>query len=173
MEPSKTGAPASPGEGRSAVWLAAYVYGVIVTLVSVVGLAVEHDPNGLSDAGIIIVGDIAIWLAHAISQLVGNQAERQRPVTMADLGSQLANSWPIVAAAIPASLVMILAGLGLWSNETGLKIATVLGVFALAVTGVLAARFSERTPLRRVGFVLIITVVGVLIVALEVWVHHL
>jgi hypothetical protein len=160
-------------ENRTAVWLASFVYGVIVTLVTIVGLAVEHAPNGLSDAGVIIVGDIAIWMAHAISQLVGHQAQRQQPVGLGDVVRQLGNSWPIVAAAVPAAVVMGAAGAGLWSNETGLKLAAALGVVALAVTGVLSARLSERTLVRQVLYVVGITVVGILIVSLEVWVHHI
>ena len=46
-------------------------------------------------------------------------------------------------------------------------------MLALAVTGILSARLSERTLLRQVLYVVGITVVGVLIVSLEVWVHHI
>jgi hypothetical protein len=168
--PAGTG---SPGESRLGAWAASFIYGVIVTLVTVVGLAVENAPNGLDDAGIIIVGDIAIWLAHTISQLVGHQTQQKRPVTVVDVGHQLLNSWPIVAAAIPAAASMALAGLGLWSDETGLKVATALGILALATVGVLTARISERTLVRRILYVSFITMIGIFIVVLEVSVHHL
>ena len=52
------------------VWLADYVYGTISTLIAVAGLTFETHPEALTTAGVIVVGAVAIWLAHALSRLV-------------------------------------------------------------------------------------------------------
>ncbi len=47
-------------------WLADYVYGTISTLVAIAGLTFENTPGALTTAGVVIVGAVAIWLAHAL-----------------------------------------------------------------------------------------------------------
>jgi len=82
-------------------------------------------------------------------------------------------SWSIVTAAIPATVIFILAGAHLWSIHTAFALADIVGVLALAVVGVGTAGGSDRSLLRRVGYVCGIVLVGVAIVLLEAGVHLL
>ena len=52
------------------LWLADYVYGTISTLVAIAGLTFETNPGALTTAGVVVVGAVAIWLAHTLSRLV-------------------------------------------------------------------------------------------------------
>jgi hypothetical protein len=58
------------GHDHSVTWLAAYVYGTTSTLVVIAGLTFETNPGALTTAGVVVVGAVAIWLAHGLSQLV-------------------------------------------------------------------------------------------------------
>jgi len=58
------------GHDQSVAWLADYVYGTIATLVAIAGLTFETNPGALTTAGVVVVGAVAIWLAHALSQLI-------------------------------------------------------------------------------------------------------
>ncbi len=55
-------------------WLADYVSGTISTLVAIAGLSFDSHPGELVTAGVVIVGAIAIWMAHTLSRLVSKRS---------------------------------------------------------------------------------------------------
>jgi len=87
--------------------------------------------------------------------------------------AELRDSWAIVTAALPATVVFILAGLHVWSMHTAFVLADVVGVLALAVVGIGTAGGRERPLFRRIAYVVGIVLVGVAIVLLEASVHLL
>ncbi len=158
---------------RSVEWLADYVYGTISTLVAISGLTFEINPGALTTAGVVVVGAVAIWLAHALSQLVTVRAWRELQLTSADVSSELRGSWPIVSAAIPATIIFILAGAHLFKVKTAFTVAEIVGVLALAVVGIGTAGGRSRPLGRRILYIGSLVSVGVLIVLLELAVHQL
>ena len=154
-------------------WLADYVYGTISTLVAIAGLTFETNPGALTTAGVVVVGALAIWFAHTLSRLVTMRSWRQLTLTRADVRAVLLSSWSIAAAAIPATVVFTLAGLGLFEVRTAFIVAEVVGVLALAVVGIGTVGGSERRAGRRVLYVVGLVAVGVMIVLLESVVHLL
>ncbi len=163
-------APEHPGTVH---WLADYVYGTIATLVAVAGLTFESHPGELTTAGVVIVGAVAIWFAHTLSRLVTKRSWKHLEVHRSDVLGELRGSWSIVTAAIPATLVFVLAGAHVWSIRAAFAIAEGIGVLALAVVGIGTVGGRERSLLRRIGYVLGLVGVGALIVALEAGVHLL
>lgn len=153
------------------VWLADYVYGTISTLVAIAGLTFEHNPGAITTAGVVVVGAVAIWLAHALSQLVIRRSWRNLELRPIDVGRELRGSWTIVTAAIPASLIFVLAGVGLFSVRAAFALADIVGVLALAVVGFGTAGGPGRPLGRRVLYIVGLVLVGVLIVLLELLVH--
>ena len=163
-----------PGEHPAAVhWLADYIYGTIATLVAIAGLTFESNPGELSTAGVVIVGAIAIWFAHTLSRLVSIRSTGHRELGVSDVLAELRSSWSIVTAAIPATVVFILAALHLWTMGVAFVIAEGVGVAALAVVGIGTAGGRDRPLLRRIGYVAAVVGVGVAIVLLEAGVHLL
>ena len=158
---------------RSVHWLADYVYGTISTLVAVAGLTFETHPQALTTAGVIVVGAVAIWLAHTLSRVVVKPSWRELRVGWADLRAELEGSWPIVSAALPAVLIFALAGLGIWSVHVAFVLTDVIGVLALAVVGVGTAGSRGGFTLRRTLYVTALVAVGAAIVILESLVHLL
>src|ERR1019366_10454457 len=114
---------------------------------------------------------VAIWLAHALSQLVTVRAWRELQLTPADVRSELRGSWPIVSAAIPATVIFILAGAHLWSMRTAFALAEGVGVLALAAVGIGTVGGADRSLFRRVLYVVGLVSVGITIVLLELAVH--
>lgn len=162
------------GGERASNWLADYVYGTIATLVAILGLSFEPHPDALSAGAVIIIGAIAIWLAHGLSQVMAER--RRRPamtIPLRDVAAEFASSWAIVSAAVPATIVMLLAEVGVYSTTTGLRVAQIVGVLALATVGIVTAGGPQRSVYRRVGYVTLVTGVGVLIVLLESAAHSL
>jgi hypothetical protein len=163
----------TPDHERSVHWLSSYVYGTISTLVAIAGLTFETNPGALTTAGVVVVGAVAIWFAHALSQLVVLPSWQNMELKMADVKVELRNSWSILYAAIPATFVFILAGVHLFEVKTAFVVAEVVGVLALAVVGFGTAGDRHRPLGRRLLYVGGLVSVGVLIVVLESVVHLL
>jgi hypothetical protein len=173
-QPPVAGSTHPGAEHPAAVhWLSDYVYGTIATLVAIAGLTFETNPGELSTAGVVIVGAVAIWFAHTLSRLVSLRSQGHLELTTQDVLAELRSSWSIVTAAIPATLVFILAALHLWSVHTAFVIADCVGVAALAIVGIGTAGGRDRALLRRIRYVIALVLVGVAIVLLEAAVHLL
>jgi len=165
--------PGPPQHPGAVHWLADYVYGTIATLVAIAGLTFESNPGELTTAGVVIVGAVAIWMAHTLSRLVSKRSQGHLQLTAADVLGEARNSWSIVTAAIPATVIFVLAGAHLWSIHTAFVLADIVGVLALAVVGVGTAGGSDRPLPRRISYVVAVVMVGVAIVLLEAGVHLL
>jgi hypothetical protein len=178
--PDEIGPNLPEGPGRSSEggkpsvhWLADYVYGTISTLVAIAGLTFETNPGALTTAGVVVVGALAIWFAHALSRIVTMQSWQQLVLRRTDVTNQLRGSWSIVAAALPATVVFILAGLHLWRVKTAFTVAEVVGVLALAIVAIGTTGARGFSAWRRTLYVVAMVAVGVMIVLLELLVHLL
>jgi hypothetical protein len=171
-EPDRSGSEGDPHD-PSVRWLAGYVYGTIATMVAIAGLTFENTPAALTSAGVVIVGAVAIWFAHALSALVTMHSWRRLELTRAEVFHELRGSWSIVSAAIPATIIFILADDKVWSVKHAFAIADVVGVLALAVVGIGTAGSPDLPVGRRIFYILALVLVGVLIVVLESLVHLL
>ena len=154
-------------------WLSDYVYGTIATLVAIAGLTFETNPGELTTASVVIIGAFAIWLAHILSRLVSKRSAGHVGLRVADVVAEARGSWSIMTAAIPATVIFVLAGAHLWSMHTAFVLADVVGVAALAVVGIGTAGGSDRPLSRRIAYVSSLVVVGIAIVLLEAGVHLL
>jgi hypothetical protein len=158
---------------RSVVWLADYVYGTISTLVAIAGLTYENKPEALINAGLVVAAAVAIWLAHGASRLVILRTWQNLELHGSDLRRVLQGSWTIVVAAVPGTLVFVLAGLHVWTVRTAFVVAEIVGVLALAVVGYGTTGGQGRLRGRRLVYIGGLVMVGVLIVLLELLVHLL
>jgi hypothetical protein len=150
-----------------------YIYGTISTLVAIAGLTWEPHPEALTTAGVVVVGAVAIWLAHALSRLVTLDRWHTMSLRRSDVTAQLRGSWPIVSAALPATAIFVMAGLHLWTVSTAFALAEVVGVLALAVVAFGTTSGTDRRPVRRIVHIAGLVAVGVTIVLLELLVHQL
>jgi hypothetical protein len=173
--------PPGPATGRDDVArdgpavhpLANYVYGTISTLVAIAGLTFESNPGALTTAGVVVVGAVAIWLAHSLSHVVTTSSWQQLELKARDVVYQLRTSLAIVSAALPATIVFVLAGVHLFEVRTAFVVADVVGVLALAVVGIGTTGGKGLSIVRRFVYVAGLVLVGVTIVLLEAAVHLL
>jgi hypothetical protein len=172
-DPSARAHGSGHSHDRSVAGLADYVYGTISTLVAISGLTFEKNPGDLTTAGVVVVGAVAIWLAHGFSQLVIVRPWQRLELRWMHLWDELSASWTIVAAAIPATLIFVLSGAGLWTVRTAFALAEIVGVLALAVVGFGTAGRGTGLSWKRLAYVGSLVLVGVFIVLLELLVHKL
>lgn len=162
-----------PGRDGPVHWLGDYVYGTISTLVAIAGLTFETNPGELTTAGVVVVGAVAIWLAHALSRLVILDSWQRLGLKTGDVIDDLRSSWSILAAALPATVIFALAGLHVWSVKAAFTIAEAVGVLGLAVVGVGTTGGSDQPWARRLLYVVGLVGVGVVIVLFELLIHLL
>jgi hypothetical protein len=166
-EPDKAGRSSS----RAVEWYREYVYGTIATLVAIGALTFDRRPDQLTADAVIVVGAVAIWLAHTLSHLVADWALQEAPFSTGTVVARLRQSWPILAAALPAVAVLALSWSVDWTALSGLWIAEGVGVAALAVVGVLTAGDRRRSLTVRVAYVVALVTTGLVIVGLELLAH--
>jgi hypothetical protein len=153
------------GEG-----VAEFIYGTVTGMVAVGGIQAGHDVSWLGAAEIIVLGAVAIWIAHAYSELVAHRVSAGRKLRTHDLLSVLGASWPIVFAGALLAVPLFGVALRLCSVDAALVASNGLGVAVLALVGFVAER-SEDWP-RRVMLAVLSAGLGLAVVAVELVVHH-
>jgi hypothetical protein len=149
-----------------------FVYGTITTLVVIVAMNGKQVPSA-RNAGVVVLGTaLATWLAHTFSSIIGAHVREQRPTTRAEIAAAFRRSWRVVTAALPATVLLIMAGRGWMSVSTALYIGDILAVAALILVAIIAARRSGFNTAGTVLYALGATSIGLCITAIEVVIHH-
>jgi hypothetical protein len=177
--PADAKAPVTESRDRSVERAQAFIYGTITTLVAMAGLELVGEPTVGAVAAIVVASAVATWLAHSYATLIGRGLIASGATVQSNLrtvagswGSAMHASAPILYAAIPALVGFALAAVGVWSLTTAIWIGNLAGIVVMGATSVAAARARHAAPLAQVLSVVVTTVLGLLIVAVEYAVHH-
>jgi hypothetical protein len=170
---SGSGTPSSPVSAQVSDRIGGYVYGTIGVLVALGSLGAEPENLRAPVAALVVfVGAVAIWLAHAFSQLLAGRIRHGHRLGAGRPVRELRSSWPIVSAALPSTVFICIGWAGLWSVSTSLRGSTILAVFALGLAGVVTARFSGDRGAAAAVDVAAAACLGIVIALLELAVHH-
>ena len=164
------GPDASASAHERAEWVEEFIYGTIVALIAMAGF----DTSGgqpVAAGAIIVVGAAATWVAHAYASLLGHRLAHGRPVTLDEVLRALRGAWPIMVAAVPATLAAAGASVGWWSLQSAIRVADLVGILVLAVAGFAAARVTHAGPAGVIAWTLATAGLGVAIILVEVAVH--
>jgi hypothetical protein len=149
-----------------------FVYGTITVLVVISALNGKQVPSA-RNAGVVVLGTaLATWLAHAFSSIIGAHVREQRPTSRGEVALAFRRSWRVVTAALPATVLLVLAGRGWISVSTALYTATALAILALIGVAIVAARRSGFSATGTALYALVATSIGLCIAAIEVLIHH-
>lgn len=169
-----TPASTTDHDAHVAADLQEFVYGTLTVLVAIGGLSGTSEAPLPRNAIAVIVGvAFATTLAHAFSALIAVHVRERRTVRRDEFRSEVGHSWRIVTATVPSVVLFVLAAMGVMSSRTAMRLSTALAVGAMIAVGVIAARRSQSSWFGTVLFVAVATMIGMLIVAIEVFVHHL
>jgi hypothetical protein len=157
----------------------AFIYGTITTLVAMAGLELVGAPSTGAVAAIVVASAVATWLAHSYATLIGRGLIAPGATAGSNLRAVAGTWWsamhasaPILYAALPALAAFALAALGVWSLTTAIWVGNLAGIAIMGVTSVAAARAHHATLLAQVLSVVVTTLLGLVIVAVEYAVHH-
>jgi hypothetical protein len=168
------GAPRSPasrrrqGDGAVADRVAGAIYGQILVTAIVASLSEEES---ISASDILVgvgVAMVVFWLAHVYARAVAMRLKRTEPLTVQEVASIAGEEWPIVQAAIPAVVFLVLGWAGVVSRDAAIDLAIAAGVVALAGWGFVIARRSGLSVLGTAGAVALNGGFGLAIVGLKV-----
>ena len=151
--------------------LASALYGIVLST-AVAGAYSESEELSNSDIAIgVLVTALVFWLAHVYVGVLARLALRDEQVDWAATRNELIEEVPIVAGALPVAGMLLLAPLGVLSDQGAETAAIATGIGLLTLGGVTAG-LRRRLPL--LGVVLIALAssgLGFLIVGLKALVH--
>jgi hypothetical protein len=148
-----------------------FIYGTIATLIAIAAFdTLGAEP--LAAGAIVAVSAIATWWAHAYSTVLAARLETEEQITWAEVRAALREAWPIVTAAVPATLLAIGATQGYWSLRAAVVAADIVGIVIMALAGLAAARTAHVGRTATVVWIVVAAGIGAVIVIVESAVHH-
>jgi hypothetical protein len=149
--------------------LAGSLYGIVLVTSVLVTFAGTDEVRYII-AGAIITA-VVFALAHAWAHALARSRAERAPIDGLALLHSLRQEWTIVEAAFPATIVLALAGLGVYSPATGLWIAVLVNVALMFVWGAGVRRLAGGTALQTAGAGLASASLGFVLVVLKIIVH--
>lgn len=152
--------------------LGGFIYGTIVVLAVIVGgaRAYEHDAGHI--AILVLATVVAFWLAHVYSHALADSLANNQRISFDELRRIARREGSIVEAAVPPLAALLAGALGIIATQTAVWIAFGLGLGVLAFEGVVVARLERLGPLGTLAVVAGNLSLGVLLVALKIFVGH-
>jgi len=150
--------------------LASAIYGEIL-LLSVLAAVGAHDVAPATVLATVVSSQLVFWLAHAYAETIGRTVHSEDGIGRDGIGRVMAHDWPIVQAAGPAIVLMVLAMIDVLETNTGVDVAIGLGVLSLFAWGFAAARRSRDTLGAQLLAGALSGAFGLVIVALKIAIH--
>ncbi len=148
----------------------AAVYGTILTL-SLVAVSSEYQGQPLRIAGSVLATQFIFYIAHVYAGQLGIRLETRHPVSRAQLRGVAREEWPLLAAAGPPCLALLLGGLAVVSDDLAVDLALGVGVTTLVLYGVRLGRAEQRTWPGVAMTAAVNGALGLVIVFLKIVVH--
>ena len=119
----------------------------------------------------VLVTTVVFELAHAWANALAESGAARRHLDTHTLGRSIRHEASIVEAALPATLVLLLAAVGLYSTGTALWVAALLNLGLLFTWGVGLGQLAGGTSLQALVAGLGSASLGLVLIALKVLVH--
>jgi hypothetical protein len=150
---------------------ASAIYGEIL-LLAVLAAVGEHDAAAGTVLVTVVSSQLVFWLAHAYSETIGGQlhSDEQR-FDRDSVGRVMEHEWPIMQAAGPAVILMVLAMLDVLETNTAIDVAIGIGVLSLFGWGFAAGRRSRDTLRGQLLAGALSGALGLVIVGLKIAIH--
>ena len=155
---------------RLAERLSAASYGTILVLVSLALIDANDVSSGLGWELVTGVG-AATWIAHLYAELVGDQLRHDSALHRADIGRAAMDGLPILLAAVPPAVMLLLGRLGVLDEHVALWAALVVAVVQLVGIGAYVGSVHVRGP-NALVFAAATAALGIGVVTLKLVLGH-
>jgi hypothetical protein len=157
------------GEEDSVENLARGIYGTILSTALITAYSEDPGSDPLQVAVAVAVTTIVFWIAHAYADALARSAGDVSGLARAK--AELVREWPIVLGALPPLLPLLLAPVGVLSDDGSESVAIATGIGVLAGWGMVIAWRRGRGWLRVIGAAVASATFGLIVVALKAIVH--
>jgi hypothetical protein len=151
--------------------LSGSVYGTILASSIVAALSYKERGNAWVMIGALVATELVFALAHAVSTLFSGGRVHGRLPAAADVRGALRYEWPVLQAAWPAMILLLLAGVGLLGLDTAVNLALVANASILFVWGFALARLQGLVAHAAVAVGALSSGLGVALVMLKLALH--
>ena len=157
---------------RTGERIAGLVYGTIVVMSVIAASAegLERDPARI--AGLVVSTNVVFWLAHVYAHAVEQSVVTGGRLTGRGLKEVAVHEASILTAAVLPTGALLLGVLGLVADSRAIWLALIAGMAALAGQGLALARIEKLSLFGTATLVLANILLGLAIVALEVFISH-
>ncbi len=126
--------------GQIATGMAESIYGTLLVMTVVVGVAVSPNPSELRGAVAVMLTAGVFWLAHLYAHWLESRLELRRRSTWPEVRQLAAAEWPLVTSGVPPAAALAVCALLGADVELSFWVALWVGVVALFGWGVRWAR---------------------------------
>jgi hypothetical protein len=148
---------------------AAAIYGALL-VTSLVAVQWRHDSSLDAIALSLAISVVVFWLAHVWSRIVNLRV--RGPISLRDARHIAWEEVPMLAAAIPPALVLVLARLPGTSTDVVIAAALVVCIAELFVWGLVVGRAAHSSWWLAIRVAIVDSLLGIAIVGLKVAVIH-
>ncbi|MDQ8047242.1 MAG: hypothetical protein AAGC46_07210 [Solirubrobacteraceae bacterium] len=148
------------------------IYGEILVLSVLAAFGEGHAAAGVV-LGTVLASQLVFWLAHAYAETIEAQLNAGRDgIGWRGVLHVMEHEWPLVQAAGPTALFMLLSIAGVWSVDTAVDLSVAVAVIELFGWGAGAAHRRGRALLPQVVAGALSGALGLGIVALKLLINH-
>lgn len=162
--------PERPEATRIGRNMQAAVYGTILAL-SLLAVSSEYQQDPLRIVGSVLVTQFIFYIAHVYAGQLGIRLETGRPLARGELRRVAIEEWPLLAAAGPPCVALLIGGLTPLNDRVWTNLALWVGVGTLVLYGIRLGRAEKRTFAGVVMTAAVNGALGLIIVALKIVVH--
>jgi hypothetical protein len=157
---------------RLAERFTAAAYGTVLVLAALPLIDADEVSSGLGWELVTGVG-VATWVAHLYAETLGDHLRRGSALDGAEINRAMVDGLPILLAAVPPGLVLLLGRLGALDERTALWVAVAIAVVQLVGLGVVVGSLVSTRGGRGVWTYAVATAaIGLVVVSLKLILGH-
>ena len=146
-------------------------YGTILASSIIAALSYKKRGDPWVMIGALLATELVFAIAHALSSLLERGRSGGGPPSAADVRGALRYEWPVLKAAWPAVILLLIAGAGLLSADAAVNLALVINAAILFAWGFALMRGRGSTVVAALATGAVACVLGVALVVLKVALH--
>jgi len=147
------------------------VYGLILITAALIGFQI-HETDALTLAIKVFFAGLAIVLAEAYSELLGEKIQHHKNLTKRERREIIHDAMVISSVAAFPVLVFLVSELGLYSTDTAFEICYTWCIAGLGLFGYIASRAGGDTKSASIKKALLVAGVGVVVVLTKYHFSH-
>jgi hypothetical protein len=156
---------------RLAEQLSAASYGTVLVLAALALIDSDEVSSGLGWELVTGVG-LGTWVAHLFAEVVGDHVRRGSVLDRAELVRAMVDGFPILLAAVPPAIMLLLGRLEVLDAQAALWAAIAVGLVQLAVVGAIVGSVVSNRAAATWSYAAVTAVIGAVVVTLELALGH-